>query len=254
MSLKPKLLPKIILASSFALVELGFFFPKLTYFTMAIGCIAMVLVAYAMVPKVEDEEKWYYYAIFPFFLFFSYYGYSLLLTNKFSVQALYVGGSLFLYYYFGSIYYYIYKPSLYRAFSIENISSYGNLLSFFFFASLLYGLQSFIDAPVWILMAALLAFSVLIVIQVVWANKISIKKGKAHIFAVCLALIEIAWSISYLPLKYNVAGMSLAIFYYMIVGLLRFNLLNKLDAKAVGTYLGFGFLSLSVLLLTAHWF
>jgi hypothetical protein len=69
-----------------------------------------------------------------------------------------------------------------------------------------------------------------------------------------LVLSELAWAISFLSLDNNIAGFTLAIFYYMMVGLVRMELVSGLTKDKLRLYLGFGFASIIIILLTARWF
>ncbi len=160
---------------------------------------------------------------------------------------------VFIYFYLKSIYYYLIRPEFYKAQTIENLSSYGNFLVIFFFSSASYGLQSFLNIATALLIFFILLLLALVVYQVMWANKIDINLGFIFILLLCLILVEIAWSISFLPLNYNVLGMVLAICYYILIGLTRFYLKGKLDGKIVKLYLFSGFISIFILLLTSSW-
>ena len=70
---------------------------------------------------------------------------------------------------------------------------------------------------------------------------------------IAFVLIEIAWSLSFWPLSYYILGLVMAIFYYIIIGIVRFYLLNELDRKIIKLYLVFGFLGITLVLLTARW-
>jgi hypothetical protein len=68
-----------------------------------------------------------------------------------------------------------------------------------------------------------------------------------------LILVELFWSISFLPFNYNITGLILAVCYYVIIGLVKNHLLGKLDAAKVKMYLILGGVSLFLIMLTARW-
>ncbi len=160
---------------------------------------------------------------------------------------------VFLYIYLKHIYYYLLQPLAYEVFSIENISAYTNWLSFFLLAATIYGLQSFLNLPIIYLILIMLAVTALIVYQMIWAHKIELTAGLPYLLISCLVLVELAWSISFLPFNYNISGLCLAICYYVIIGLVKNHLLGKLDAKKVKIYLSLGSLCLLLILFTAKW-
>ncbi len=179
--------------------------------------------------------------------------YSVFLSSKIMIQLLFFLNLLFLYFYLRHIYYYLLNPSVYEVFSIENISSYISWLSFFLLSATIYGLQSFLNLPIFQLALIVLAATALIVYQLIWVNKIEFKKGLPYILISCLILVELCWSISFLPFNYNISGLCLAICFYVVIGLIKNHLLDKLDATRVKMYLILGSVSLFLILFTAKW-
>ena len=179
--------------------------------------------------------------------------YSTLLVSKFIIQLLFILNIISLYFYLRNVYYYLVRPAAYKIFTIESISSYGNFLIFFLISAALYGFQSFLNIKVWPLMMALLAITALIVYQMIWANKIDLSRGMIYILISCLVILELSWSVSFLPLNHNIAGLIIAICYYMLTGLIRHYLLDKLDKEKIKSYLGFGMASLFIILFAAKW-
>ena len=141
----------------------------------------------------------------------------------------------------------------YEVFSIENISSYINWLTFFLLAATVYGLASFLNLPISWLVLIMISLTSLLVYQIIWANKIELMPSLPYILISCLILVELFWSISFLPFNYNISGLSLAICYYVVIGLVKNHLLLKLDAAKVKMYLILGSISLLLILSTAKW-
>ncbi|MEA3463876.1 MAG: hypothetical protein U9R14_02275, partial [Patescibacteria group bacterium] len=179
--------------------------------------------------------------------------YTILLSNRFIIQLLFILNIILLYFYLRCIYYYLARPAAYKQFSIENISSYCNFLIFFLVAAAVYGMQSFLNIQIWLLMIIILVTAGLIVYQILWANKIELSKGIIYILISCLILAELSWSISFLPLNHYVAGLTLALCYYMLIGLIRYYLLDALNGRRIKLYLCVGFIGLFIVLVTARW-
>jgi hypothetical protein len=173
-------------------------------------------------------------------------------------------------------------------FTTSEISSYGNFLIYFFIGASLYGWLSFLNSPLWPLMLVVILVSIIVIYEVLWENKINpaptslrsrhlvftpsetptLHKGvlghsgggvnfrEALIFIIIgsLILLEMAWSISFLPLNFNIIGLILAICYYMTVGFIKYYLFDNLNKKIVKSYLLIGFGSIFILFLTARWF
>ena len=247
------LIPFILPLAIFILLESIYLNTKAIYFTLPISIILIFLAVLVLVIKSKSGEKWWNFIIFPIFLLLAFDGLSLILVSKLAVQILYIACSILLYYYFFSIYLFFYKPGLYKSFTIENLANYGSFIIFFLLSLLIYGLESILDVPVWILILLVMGYSLLITYQVFWAHKVEVKKALIFSFINCLILVEIAWTISYLPVKYSVAAMALSICYYIAIGLSRLYLLEKLDSATIKLYLSLGLVSLLIIMLTAQW-
>jgi len=220
---------------------------------LILAVISIMATAVVFTKRSVAYKNWWDFAILPGCFTISLAVYSIIVPNKFFVQFLFLLNAGFIFWYLKNIYYFLIKPELYKSFFLENASSYGNFLSVFFLAGAVYGLQSFLNLPIWLLLSVFLALAALIIYNVTWANKVEIRNGIIYILVGCLVLTELAWSISFLPLNYNISGLILAINYYVLIGLIRFWLKESFDAKTIRLYLIFGFLAVSVLLLTSRW-
>jgi len=235
------------------LLELFFLKPEMFYVSLVLANLFIVLTVKQFIKESSAGKKWWNFLILPLCFFTSLAVYSTLVTNKLIIQLLFFINIAFIYFYLRNIYYYLIRPDLYKSYVLENISSYGNFLAVFFLASSIYGFQSFLNISVWLLAIVMIIAMSLIIYNVMWANKIEFRKGLVYILVSCLILVEVAWSISFLPLKYNVAGLVLAICYYILVGLVRFYLKDDLVKRRVRLYLIFGLASIFLILLTSRW-
>lgn len=245
----PLLIPLLV----FVLDEIYFFYPKLIYVCFVLADLLIFFAIWQFSRKSDIDKSWWNYLILPAVLSAAVMAYSVFISSGFFIQLLFVFNLVFLYLYLRYLYYYLLNPSVYVIFSLENLSSYINWLAFFFLAATVYGLESFLNLPTFWLMLAMLGVTVLLVYQIIWVNKIELKIGLPFILISCLILAELAWSISFLPFNHNISGLSLAICYYVIIGLVKNHLLDKLDLKKAKMYLTVGSLSLFLILFTAKW-
>lgn len=253
MKLNNRFLPLLIPSSVFLLQEIYFFYPKLIYVTAALAMLLIFFVAWQFGRASIVDSQWWNYLILPALMTASVMAYSVFIGNKVLIQLLFALNLIFLYLYLRHTYYYLLNPLAYEVFSLENISAYVNWLVFFLLASTFYGLQSYLNLPVSGLVLIMMGATALLVYQIIWVNKIELKAGLPYILISCLILVELFWSISFLPFNYNIAGLSLAICYYVIVELVKNHLFLKLDAAKVKLYLILGLVSLFLILLTARW-
>ncbi|MBU4454984.1 hypothetical protein KJ586_00515 [Patescibacteria group bacterium] len=247
--LLPLLIPLIVLM----FFEVFFFYPKMIYAVLILVNLFIFFTVWRFSRASDVDKSWWNFFILPCLMSASIIAYTVLLANKTIIQSLFILNVILLYFYLRYVYYYLLRPAAYKPFSIENISSYGNFLTFFLISAACYGLQSFLNLRVWLLMAVVLLAAALIIYQIIWANKIDFKKSLPYILINCLILAELSWSLSFLPLNHNVSGLTLAICYYMLMGLSRHHLLGGLDKSKIKLYLSFGFISILIILLTARW-
>ncbi|RLC36269.1 hypothetical protein DRH27_05465 [Candidatus Falkowbacteria bacterium] len=248
-----RFLPLIVPLLTWLFLEAFFFNPKLLYIIFVLIFLLFFFTTRQFTLASQRGGKWWNYIILPFSFFSSLTIFSTMIPSKLLVQILFLINTIFLYYYFRSIFFNLIKESYYQKYSLENLSSYGNFLAVYFWASSLYGLQVFLSIQTWMLMAALLLIIALIVYEVMRANNIDLREGVIYILLICLVLTELAWSASFLTLSFYILGLVIAVCYYILIGLTRFYLLKRLNARLIKLYLIFGFSSLAIVLFTARW-
>lgn len=253
MILNNRFLPLLIPLFVFLLQETYFFYPRLIYVTAALAILLIFFVVWQFGRASKIDKQWWNYLILPVMTSNAVMAYSVFISHKSIIQLLFIFNLVFLYLYLRHVYYYLLNPLVYKDHSLENISSYINWLAFFFLSATFYGLAFFLNLPISWLVLAMIGATVLLVYQIIWVNKIELPVGWPYILISCLILTELFWSISFLPFNYNIAGLSLAICYYIIIGLVKNHLFNKLDAAKIKMYLILGLISLFLILFTARW-
>lgn len=248
-----RFLPLLIPLLSFGFLQFFFFWPRMIYVILVLALILFLFTTRQFIKASLVKDKWWDLMILPSLFLISIAFFCTMLTNKIVIQLLFFVNLIFLYLYFTAVYNQLFKKEQGKSYTIPNLASYGNFLAFYFISSSLFGLQIFLNFPVWILMIILLLVTGLIVRQVFWANKINQQIGLFYLLIITIVLIEVAWTLSFWPLSYYILGLVMSIFYYIIIGIIRFYLLHKLDGKIIKLYLIYGFLGVIVVLLTARW-
>jgi hypothetical protein len=247
----------VLLAPVITLISLEFVFlsPKSFYFILFFINLLILAVIFLFFRNSHLKNFNYYIgeAILPFCFFTSIFIYSSLIISKFFVQLLFLAIVIFIYFYLRNIYYFFTNFTVGKSDLFKNLSSLTNFLVMFFSGAAIYGLQAFLNLPVWLLMIFLMFISFLVVYQKFWVNKINKETAWIYIPASLVILLEIGWAISFLPLSYNVLGLALAICYYVLMGLTIPSLNNSLTKKTVKIYLIFGIASILLIFLTARW-
>lgn len=248
-----RFLPLLSPLAIFVITEIFYFWPKTLYYSVLAVLTVIFYTTYVFAKLGINKEKWWKIFILPAYFFIGLAAFITIVPNKILVQIFLFINLFYQYFYYRIVYNFLIRTESYQDFSLENISAYGNFLAIYFISSSIFGLQSFLNMPIWLTMLALIFITALVIYQVLWANKIAFVNSSFYIVIACFILIEIAWSASFLPLSFYVMGLLFSIFYYILVGLTRFHLLNKLDKSIVKLYLIYGLSSILAVLLTARW-
>lgn len=246
-------LPLILSISIYILLELFIYYPKLIYVILLVVILLLFFSVRQFIIAGGKKESMISLLILPSIFTVGAVIFSTMIYNRMVVQILILLNVFFIYFYFRALYYYLIKIDLYKPYFLYNLSSYGNFLAFYFWASSLYGLNVFLKTPIWILIILLMFIIMAIMYQILWAYSIEIKKGYFYILLVTLVLVELAWVASFLTLSYYVLGLLLAQFYYILIGIVKLYLREKLNSKNLKLYLIYGFLSIFLVLLSARW-
>lgn len=253
-----RFLPLIVPLSLLCLLEFFYFEPAFVY-VVFIFIVGIYFFAFKQLCQgSKTKEKWYNVFLLPFNITSSVMAISMMIPitgfwGKFVIQSIIIFNVVLVYYYFRFIYYYLYNINKHQDHLIVNSASYGNFIAFYFIATAIYGLNLFLNVSIWILMLLMITMLSFIIYQVMWANQIDFKKGLLYLVIIIMALVEVAWSISFLTLSFYIQGLILAVCYYILIGIVRFYLTDSLNKKLVKMYLSFGFLSILAVLLTARW-
>lgn len=248
-----RFLPLIVPAIVLVFLELFYFRPSLIYIIIILVFLLFFFAIRQIKTEAKEKGSIFNFLIFPSTFFLGSTIFSMILPNGWLVQLIFALNIFLIYYYFRTIYLYLIKTDYYQKYTLESIASYGNFLSYYFLASSVYGLRVFIGAPIWLLMLFTVIITALIVYQVMWVNKIDMRRGGVYLLLITLVLLQIAWSASFLTLSFYILGLILAVCYYIVIGLVRFYLIDKLTKKLIKLYLIFGFSSIATVLFTANW-
>jgi hypothetical protein len=137
--------------------------------------------------------------------------------------------------------------------SVENIFSYASFLLVFFAFSFFYGLKVFLGIPMLYLVGLMMVLIILVLLDVFWANRIPARSSLVYVFLVSLLITQLSWSLYFLSLPYVFSGLILAIFYYIVIGIVKPFLRGSLTKKTVKVYLICGFSGIVVALFSAQW-
>lgn len=235
----------------FFLFEAFFVNPQWIYFSLSTSVLLIIFSIYQF-GKTSGYKRWWSLCILPVFFVTGLAVYSILLPAGILIHFLFAVNLFFIFYFLKNVYYYLSEPQKHTE-QIQNFSSYGNFLVIFFASSSMFGLHSFLNISVWPLLAIFVGMIFMVLYEVMITNEIPLNKGWIYIFIFSLLLTEIAVGVYFLPLNYNILGLIVAICYYILIGLLKFHLRQKLNKQIAKIYLLFGFAGILIILLSAQW-
>lgn len=248
--MKPKYILIISPILSFFLVELIIFQVEFFYWII-IGLNLLIAVSLYKISRLKlRSRRFRKHLILPFFFLNGLSAYLLLSSNTLVWQLLAVVLTFFVYYYLRQIYFqYILEMTV----RWDNLSYYFSFLALFFVFSFVFGSQNSLLSSTTSVLVFLLT-AVLLTYQVFWAQGLLKSQNYVFIFLIALVLVEIAWVFFYLPFSYNIGGIIIAIFYYLILGLTRPYLKNSLTGRKIKFYLSLSLGCVALILLTARIF
>jgi hypothetical protein len=232
---------------NFVLYESFVFKAALFYSAIAVSNILLLVAVRIITKKKIITKEFWNFSIFPILFSSALAAYSLLIVNHLIIHLLFVLNLFFNYFYLKNIYRGEQKDFL------ENISSYGNLLTVFFSFSVIYGLESFLGLPIWLLVLCSAILIILVIYQIFWANKVKAESSLAYIFLAGVLMTEIVWSVYFLPFNFNTLGLIATICYYLLIGFIKLSFAEKLTGRAIKLYLASGLIFLIIILLTTKW-
>jgi hypothetical protein len=147
----------------------------------------------------------------------------------------------------------LYQPVKYQPYALENISAYVNLVSVFFMGASFHSSMIFLGTSGAMSSLFVFIFTLVLVIQMIWINKIVLRGNYLVAIMLSLLVTEIFWATVFLPSSYLVNGLIMAISYYFLVGIFRYWLLNSLDRKVFKRYIIISLSIFIVIALSARW-
>jgi hypothetical protein len=252
-SIKKQYIPIISSLLIFFLVELNIFYAKeFMYFLVAASSVLIISV-WLLAYRSSSYSNWVYYGLLPLFLLISADVYGVLIANSIIWQTLVVFIMVLNYIGLRSLYYYFEKSEMYSSYYMNNFLSSVGFLVIFFSSASIFGFISFLNMSVWPLLFLLVMVIGVILFQYYLSYGIDRWSFFSYILLISLAMLEISWAISFLPLNYTVTGLVMAVFYYMAAGLSRYHMQGGLNKGIFKFYLLFGSASICLLLISSSW-
>lgn len=224
------------------------------YAWIAIALIAaLVFATGSLAGWGRDLERWGHVAITPLGFLVSLLLFLLFLELAWLMILVGLVSALFLFLYFEHLFRFIHLPGTYQPYALEHSSLVLHIASMYFLAVAFYGAQTFLQVPAWMLAVVFAVVSGLLVYETLWVGKLR-DTHAVHVAMVgSVVLGEIFLVLSLLPTSFYVNAAAIALMFYMLLGLLRADLLKKLTTLVLRRYVLLGGVLLLVIFLTARW-
>jgi hypothetical protein len=215
--------------------------------------IVLIFLTVLNFTKNSFNKRFFNFLITPLIFAISFFGLLLLIENPWWYHGLTIGAGFFLYLFLEQILNYFYFAVRYQPYTLENFSFYWNMLAVFAVSASLFAALLFVGIKVWYLTAFFFIVIFILTKQIYWVNKIEWTKYAIFCWVTALTMSELFLVLNYLPTSYLVNGIVMAIVFYVMTGLGRLFLQDKLNARNIFNYLIMGGASLIAVLATAQW-
>ncbi len=201
----------------------------------------------------RDLEGWWHVALTPVIFVVGCATFLLFMEAPWVSIALPVLAGIFLFFFGEHLFRFIHVPSLYQPYALEHTSLVLHIASIYFLSNTFFGLQTFLQTPVWLLAIFFLMLSAALIYETLWVSKIRDKT--ALYVALALGLIQTEFFVAFalLPTSFFVNAAVMAVLFYTVIGMMRASLLQKLSRGVLRRYLLLGVGLSLLLLLTAQW-
>ncbi|MDP2631854.1 MAG: hypothetical protein Q8P30_03765 [Candidatus Uhrbacteria bacterium] len=161
--------------------------------------------------------------------------------------------SIGLWLYVENLFAFYHLPSAYQAYSLEYLTLVLYILSGFFFTSGAYGGQLFLQLPIWIPSLAVFCVTLFAAVSVFWVSKISAQIGLRFAVVVAILMTELYIALAMLPTSFLTNAAVFAMSFYLLLGLSRAHVLDKLSKKLLKRYVIVAIVLLLIVFGTARW-
>lgn len=227
--------------------------PHLFFIATALGILFIALAAKSLSagPRKHDWPLFFY---FPALLFASASLYETLMPNYYWIQFLLLAVAWLIFIYFKNFYYLIRYEAPERSDKLDTLTMSSGVLSLFFLSSSIFGLPTFLGWSFWPLLFVFAILSAPLLFQAFMIEKLNIKTNWPFFVASVIILTELAAAFYLLPLRFNVLGVVLTIFFYLMLIILRAVVRGQLSSRRLRFPVITGFIVALILMLTARWF
>ncbi|HBR80699.1 MAG: hypothetical protein UX09_C0046G0015 [Candidatus Uhrbacteria bacterium GW2011_GWE2_45_35] len=148
---------------------------------------------------------------------------------------------------------YLHLPAAYQVNALEYLSLVVNVVSVYFFTTALFAVRLFLSAPLWKLVPFFALFVFALTAATFWVCKIEKEKVLVNSLGGTILFCELFVVFSFLPASFFSNAGLLTLFFYLFLGIVRSQLLEKLNKIVLRRYLVTVFIIALLIVWTARW-
>ena len=247
-----RILTVIIPLLYFAVLRVMLYFDNIWYVFFAIIFVANAI--YFWLLRLKNKEAriglLFLYSL-PYII--TGFLYLLVLENSLAISIFLLGWSFLYWLFLEAVFHYFFQTQRVLLIDLKHIISYSNSVVIFFLAATLVNFSIFLNLA-WYALLPIMAVVIFILLRALFMFE-GLNKKLVNYYALIidLLLIELLWSLLFLPVSFYVIAMVTVLAYYLAVSLAKAYLAKALDTKLVIKYLVFAVVALVLVLGTATW-
>ena len=200
-----------------------------------------------------DTFQFWYLIGTPIIFLLSSFGLFLFFESNFGRIFLAIFTTLLFFLFTEHVFTYTHIPANYKPYSIEYLSLLLNILTIFFASSVGFGVQLFLNIPLWILSSIFFLILLFVVYGILWVSKVPVKQARPYAIAGAILSTELFIVTTFLPTGFYTNAAVITLFSYLFLGLTRARFLNTLTQKVLRRYLAIAFILFILITTTAQW-
>ncbi len=235
------------------LLSQGFFFyPNVFFISISLSLVILVFTIKHIFNNY-NHGHWSFYLYFPALLMLSSFLYATMLSSDLLVQIILFVSALLLEIYLYNFYYFFRYQAPERQQFLDTFSFATVVLSVFFMASSTFGLATFLGWNFAWLLLAFLFLAVPLFFQPFIIQSLNIKLNWPWFLSATLILTQLLAVLYFFPLIFSIPGLLIAIFFYIILLVIRLMLKDNLSGKVLRFPLISCLFIIVLLLLSSRW-
>lgn len=230
-----------------------FWFPIQSFWVIGIT----LLILFFLLAKLagwffRTADFWSFFAL-PFCLAFSSLALLLFVEGSWMKILIIVLSTFLLWLFAENIFSFLYLAGSYQVNALEYLSLVLGVISVFFITTALFALRLFFGFPLWLIVPFYSVMVFIIFASVLWICKVEKVRLLPNTFGAVLLLAELFFCLTFLPGGFFPNAALLTLFFYLFLGIVRANLLNRLNRAVLKHYLLAVCLITVTVIITARW-